>query len=311
MARRRNEPESSVVRRTAPIVPRDTVTGRALLSVIAIMTFVAALIVGAISVVADNVSAWRNDMARELTIQLRPLPGREIAVEIGKAIDIARRTNGIADARAVTRDEAGRLLEPWLGSGVDFNLLPIPRLVVVQLAENVEPDLMTLRRELSEQVAGASLDDHRAWSGRLAAVSELIIFTGFILLSLVLTATVLSVSFATRGAVSANRAIVEVLHLVGARDDLIASTFQRHFFAVGAQGGLIGGMAAAALFALGAFLPELLSRMPGGDQAASLTGQFVLDRHGYIGITGVIALVAIVTALASRLTVRRTLHQID
>jgi cell division transport system permease protein len=311
VARNKNKPELAVVRPAAPIVPRDTVTSRALLTVIAIMTFVAALIVGAVSLVRDNVISWRNDMARELTIQVRPIDGRDLAGEIGKAIDVARRTVGVIDARAMTRDETGQLLEPWLGAGLDFSVLPLPRLIAVRLSATAEPDLTALRQTLSEQVAGASLDDHRTWSARLAAVSDVIVFAGFALLGLVITATVLSVSFATRGAVSANRSIVEVLHLVGARDDLIASTFQRHFFAVGAQGGLVGGAAAALLFVLGALLPSLLAGIPGGGQAALLTGQFALDREGYVGIAGIVALVALVTAVASRLTVRRTLREID
>ncbi len=61
-------------------------------------------------------------------------------------------------------------------------------------------------------------------------------------------ATVLSVVFATRAAVATNRAVVEVLHFVGARDGFIAAQFQRHFLKVGTQGGLLGGLSAAALF---------------------------------------------------------------
>ena len=310
-ARKKSDPETSLVRPAAPIVPRDTVTGRALLTVIAIMTFVAALIVGAVGLVRESAMTWRNDMAREVTIQVRPSPTRDLGAEIGKAVEVARRTTGVADARAMTRDESARLLEPWLGTGVDLSLLPLPRLILVRLSGTTEPDLAGLRRTLSEQVVGASLDDHRTWSARLAAVSDAIIIAGFALLGLVLAATVLSVSFATRGAVSANRAIVEVLHLVGARDDFIASTFQRHFLAVGLQGGLIGGVAAATLFAASGFLPGLLARIPGGGEAAFLTGQFVLDRQGYLAIAGIVALVALVTTLASRVTVRRTLREID
>jgi cell division transport system permease protein len=105
--------------------------------------------------------------------------------------------------------------------------------------------------------------------------------------------------------------VVEVLHLVGARDSFIARTFQGHFLAVGLKGGLIGGVAAALLFGLTGIVPGVLSRLPGGADAAFLTGQFSLDRQGYAGIAGIVALVALVTALASRVTVRWTLREID
>jgi cell division transport system permease protein len=302
--------EASVVRPAAPIVPRDSVTSRALFITITIMTFIAALIVGAIMIVHVSVSAWQNDMSREVTIQVRPLPGRDVGAEIEKAVDVARRTTGIADVRVMSRDETGRLLEPWLGTGVDLGLLPLPRLIVVRLGDAREADLDGLRRALGEHVAGASLDDHRNWSGRLAAVSRTVIMAGFALLALVLAATVLSVSFATRGAVSANRAVVEVLHLVGARDDFIASTFQRHFLTVGVQACLIGGAAAALLFAIGNFLPRFLAPIA-GTETSFLTGQLLLEPQGYLAIAGIAVLVASVTTVAARLTVRMTLRHIE
>jgi cell division transport system permease protein len=294
-----------------PFLPRDTVTGRALIMVVAIMTFLAALTVGAVDLVHEAASHWRSDMVREVTIQVRPVEGRDLEAEIGKAVEAAKRTRGIANVRALTREETGRLLEPWLGAGLDLDTLPLPRLVVVRLAEGAEADLPGLRRTLAEGVAGASLDDHRGWAARLAAISDAIVFAGIAVLALVLAATVLSVSFATRGAVATNRAIVEVLHFVGARDSFIAGAFQRHFLAVGLKGGAIGGAAAALLFALTSIVSGFLALVPGGGEAQFLFGQFVLDRQGYAGIAGTVVLVAVVTTLTSRLTVRWTLRTID
>jgi cell division transport system permease protein len=305
-----NGPEATLLRPQQSIVPRDTVTGRALLTVIAIMTFVAALIVGAVGIVREAAIHWRTDIVREVTIQIRPLQGKDLGAEIGKAVEIARRTSGVTDARSLTREETGRLLEPWLGTGVDLGTLPVPRLVVVRLQEKAEPDLAGLRRALAAEVPGASLDDHRTWSARLAAISDAIMIAGTTVLILVLLATILSVSFATRGAVATNRSIVEVLHFIGARDSFIAGTFQRHFLAVGLQGGLIGGTAAAFLFAITGVLPSVLSWLPGGEEAAFLTGQFVLGHQGYLAIAGIVVLMALVTTFASRITVQWTLREI-
>ena len=72
---------------------------------------------------------------------------------------------------------------------------------------------------------------------------------GMAVLALVITATVLSVAFATRGAMASNRPTIEVLHLVGAKEGFIASQFQWHFLLLGLKGGAVGGVAAMALFA--------------------------------------------------------------
>ena len=55
-------------------------------------------------------------------------------------------------------------------------------------------------------------------------------------LALVLTATVLSVTFATRAAMATNRPVIEVLHLIGAKNSFIAEHFQRHFLRAWTEG---------------------------------------------------------------------------
>ena len=55
-----------------------------------------------------------------------------------------------------------------------------------------------------------------------------------------LAATVLTVSFATRGAMAANQTTIEVLHFIGATDRYIAEQFQRHFLTLGLKGGVVG-----------------------------------------------------------------------
>ena len=62
------------------------------------------------------------------------------------------------------------------------------------------------------------------------------VFAGIGILALVIIATIISVSFATRGAMAANRPIVEVLHFVGAGDRYIANRFLRHFLRLGLRG---------------------------------------------------------------------------
>jgi cell division transport system permease protein len=122
---------------------------------------------------------------------------------------------------------------------------------------------------------------------------------------------VLSVMFATRGAMSTNRPIVEVLHLVGARQGFIAGEFQRHFLLLGLKGGLIGGAAALAVFGLAHLMSGWFKGTPGGEQIGSLFGTFSIGINGYAAVLGQVVLIALVTALTSRLTVRHTLKSLE
>jgi cell division transport system permease protein len=306
-----NKPAASDEKPMHPILPNDTVAGRSLIAVIAIMSFLAALTVGAMQIVRTTAAEWRGDVTREVTIQIRPIENNDIEVETRRAVDIAKRAPGVTDVQAYTKQETEKLLEPWLGAGLDLSTLPMPRLIKVRMQNIDDTDMMKLRTMLSENIPNATLDDHRGWSERIASVANMITFTGFIVLTLVLIGTVLSISFATRGAVAANRGIVEVLHFVGAHNSYIAHIFQHHFLMVGLKGGMIGGIAAGLLFIILRFAITFLRAMESGGDTVIFFGTFGLNEYGYLGIISVVGFVAFITAMSSRMTVHRTLRAID
>ena len=60
---------------TSPIVPKRSIAGRALVAVVAIMTFLASLTTGAVMLVRSAAVDWQSEVAREVTIQVRPDAG--------------------------------------------------------------------------------------------------------------------------------------------------------------------------------------------------------------------------------------------
>jgi cell division transport system permease protein len=300
-------PAPAPMRSDASIVPKNSIAGSALVAVVAIMTFLASLITGAVMLVIGSTAEWQSEVAREMTIQVRPTPNRPIDDEVAKAVAMARAARGVAEVRPYSRQDSARLLEPWIGTGLAIDDLPVPRIIVVRLQSGIQPDVAALRAALAQQVAGATLDDHGGWVDRMRTMAGSAVAIGIGMLALMLTATILSVAFATRGAMAANRPIVEVLHFVGARDGYIARQFQRHFLALGLKGGAIGGGAAIALFALAQLLVGRFIGTAGGEQIAALFGSFSIGALGYGLIALQIVVNAMVTAGASREVVNRTL----
>ncbi len=298
----------TLIRPAAPIVPSGSIAGRSLMAVVAIMTFLVALTAGGVLLIAGAAADWGSQIAREVTIQVRPVEGRDIEAEIGKAVVAARATEGIADVQVYSREETERMLVPWLGEGLDMGDLPIPRLIVVKITPGSLPDFATLKKTLAETVAGASLDDHRFWIARLAAMARAMVLAGIAILVLMVIATALSVVFATRGAMAGNKDVVEVLHFVGAHDSFIANEFQRHFLWLGLKGGLIGGGAAVLTFILAHMLASRFTATAAGDQMEALFGSFNMDWRGYAAIAAAVALIAIITGVTSRMTVHRVLR---
>ncbi|MCB8822951.1 cell division protein FtsX [Microvirga rosea] len=301
-------PLPASLRRNAPLVPVDSAGGQALAAVIAILTFLAALCAGGAELVASSSTQWRSDIAREVTIQIRPNPQRSIEDDVARAVALARQTPGVEETQAFSKAESERLLEPWLGTGLDFNDLPVPRLIVLKLQAEAKPDFTKLRQALRDQIPGASLDDHALWVSRLSTMANTIIGVGVILVALVLLAAGLAVTFATRGAMAGNREVVDVLHFVGASDDFIAREFQRRFFKLGLRGSMVGAGAALAMTVTLGFVTRSWRASPAGDQLEALFGSFSIGWRGYAVVILIALAVALITGIVSRLTVRRFLN---
>jgi cell division transport system permease protein len=295
----------------APLIPGDSITGRALVVVIAIMTFLACLTAGAALLVADASQAWRSDVLREATIQVKPRSGDDVESLVAKAAAIAAKAAGVESARALSQAESERLLEPWLGAGLDLSQLPVPRVIVVRLRGQRPEDLTTLREALASAVPGADLDDRRVWASRLGSMANAVVIFAAALFVLMIVAMGTAIGFATRGAVAGNREIVEVLHLVGASNGFIASEFQTHFRRLGFRGAMIGGVAAIACFAIASLLSFWWAHSPGGEEIAAMFGSFALRPSGYLALVVVCAAVTLLTGLLSREIVMRHLQSLQ
>jgi cell division transport system permease protein len=302
------EPNEPLPRFETALVPRNSISGRALVAVVAIMTFLVSLTTGAAVLVTKAAGEWQSDISREMTIQIMPAPGRDLDTSVNRAVAIARAISGVLEVRPYSKEESMKLLEPWLGSGISLSELPVPRLIVIKIAADTAPDLGQLRRVLADQVPGAVVDDHRGWIDRMRAMAGTAVAVGVCILILMFAATILSVAFATRGAMATNKAVIEVLHFVGAKNGFIARHFQHHFLVLGLQGGTIGGGAAIVVFLAVTLISHWLV---GGDPGSALFGSFSIGFAGYAAVLGQVVLIAVVTAWTSRHTVNSTLETID
>jgi len=120
-------------RNLSPIVPRGSISGRALVAVVAIMTFLASITTGTVLLVSASAAEWQSEVASEITVQVRPVAGRDLDKDAAAAVAAVRAQPGIVETRPFTKEESAKLLEPWLGSGLSLDDLPVPRMIVVKL----------------------------------------------------------------------------------------------------------------------------------------------------------------------------------
>ena len=155
-------------------------------------------------------------------------------------------------AEPLSREATARLIEPWLGTALTPEELALPRLIDLRIDPGTPPDLAQLRARLAAAAPGAVLDDHRLWLDRLAGLVLSIEATALTIVLLIGAAAVLTVVFTTRAGLAVHRDVIEVLHLIGARDGYIARQFERQARGFGLRGGLVGlALAVATLIAIG------------------------------------------------------------
>ena len=220
------------------IIPSNVASLRSLTVTMTVMSYLACLAIGALILVDRAVTNWTSGLSREMTIQVAHVRGADIEQELRRAQEIVSSFPGILEAEALDADAAARLLEPWLGSR-SLEGLPVPRLIRVVSDQGNPPDIQTLEKELSA-VKGVHLDTHRKWEAELTRMARALSVLSSAILFLISVSAIAIVIFATRAVLQANRHVVDLLHLVGARDSYIARQIDGRFLRTGLLSGFIG-----------------------------------------------------------------------
>lgn len=285
---------------SGPIPFRDA-SGRFLPWVVAVMVYLAVLSFVGAMILGNAVDDWQAGVRDRVTVELPAAAGPEAEQDMAAVLDILRATPGVLSAEPLSRAEVEALLVPWFGNG-DISQLPLPRLVDVFTDREAPPDVEALGITVSNVADGARIDSHQAWLGELVTVGRYLQGIAVLVVTIVLAATVLLVGFATRAGLATHRDVIEVLHLIGARDAYIASQFQNHTMWLslfGAAPGLV--LAGASWLGLYAFM----SGLDGG-----IVPSFSLGIVGWIGVLAVPLLAVLMATLAARLTVLRLLRKV-
>jgi cell division transport system permease protein len=293
-----------------PIVPAGSVTSNSLTLVISIMCFLACLTAGAVYLVNQSASAWLNDIASEVTVQIEPREKADTDKLVRDVSAFLAKQPGIRIVKPLSLEDSTALVEPWLGQSEGLKALPMPRLIALEVDRANPPDFTALRGALAAQFPkGVIIDDHRQWQQQIRTVTRSLALGGLAIFLLVASATILIIVSAARSAMASNREIVEVLHFVGATDRFIAGEFERHFQRLGIRAGLMGAFFAVLVF-LG--MPTIMELLGGGAVTVAelqrLIGSGTLDWIGHGVLVVVVVVIAVLCRMTSRFGVFRILN---
>lgn len=220
------------------IIPSNVASLRSLTVTMAVMSYLACIAIGALILVDRAVKSWTSGLSQEMTVQVAHVRGADIAAELAKAQAIVSGFPGILEAEVLPEEAGAKLLEPWLGTRA-LEGLPVPRLIRVVADPAQQPDVAGLEKALAG-VKGVHLDTHRKWEAELTRMARALSVLSYAILLLISISAIAIVVFATRAVLQANRPIVDLLHLVGARDSYIARQIDGRFLRTGLLSGFIG-----------------------------------------------------------------------
>lgn len=268
----------------------------------ALMVYLAALALVGMLMLRDAATRWSGQIEGTLTVQIVPAEGlkpQALDEQVRRAVLILETTPGVVSVKALDADATAALLEPWLGRGPLVRELPLPRLIDVRLAPDATLDIVLLAKQLGEVAPGALVDDHGDWLRSLVSLARAIEAISLGVIVFIALVAVAAMVFATRTGLALHRDVVEILHMIGARDGYIARQFERHALWLSFKGGLLGlVLAGASILALDQVGREL---------APSLLPRFDLGWPQWLALLAApIAGMVIATATA-RVTVMRTL----
>ena len=242
------------------IIPSNVASLRSLTVTMAVMSYLACLAIGALILVERAVTNWTSGLSQEVTIQVAHVRGVDIDTQVARAETIALSFPGVVEVEVLAEKAGARLLEPWLGTRA-IEGLPVPRLIRVAVEATKRPDFDALEKALSK-VKGAHLDTHQKWEVELTRMASALSVLSYAILLLISISAIAIVIFATRAVLQANMPIVDLLHLVGARDSFIARQIDGRFLRTGMLSGFIG-------VGLGLLTFLLLGLSGGGGMAAA------------------------------------------
>ncbi len=221
---------------------RRALSDRMVPLLVAAMAFLAALALAGWFGTAALSRHWQQGAGAALTVQVPQaddpaLRGGQSRLAAVLALLVG--TPGVASAHALSDQELGDLLRPWLGQGRERLAIPIPAVIAVRLNDTAM-DMAPLSQRLSEVAPGTMVEDHGIWIRRLAVLVRSLQACAALALLLVAGVAAVVIAVVTRAGLSTRREAIEIVHGLGATDRYIAGRFAARATMLAAAGATIG-----------------------------------------------------------------------
>lgn len=275
---------------------------------ISIAVFIFAITLAGVLSINSMLQNWNRSILGSFTVQIMPVNDSNHAKAAAetlnnqtKTIEFLQKQEAVDIVTPLSDDQLQKLIRPWLGDGIELAKLPIPRLIDVKLKPGAELNYGKLAEQLAEVSPYASLDNHKLWLNKLINFADGLKMVALTILVLVLLVNSGAIFYSTQTSLGLHRYIIEILHLMGAKDTYIAQQYARRIAWLGLMGGIVGiVLAVPAIFLLG----NLATQIEGG-----IISEAGLSAAAWMAILSLPLFAGAVAMITAYYTVKRTLEK--
>lgn len=214
---------------------------------ISIAVFLFGVTLAGVLSINSMLETWNESILGSLTVQVMPVNDvnqeqakAQTLAQQEKAVELLKSKPEVEKVTPLNNEQLQKLIQPWLGDGVEVNDLPIPQLIDVKLKTGAEVDFMGWAEELAVAAPQASLDNHKLWLNKLIKFADGLKVLALAILVLVVFITSGAIFYCTQTSLGLHKHIIEILHLMGAKDTYVAQQYAKRTGWLGFLGGIYG-----------------------------------------------------------------------
>ena len=270
--------------------------------IVAVSVFLFAITLSGVLGINTMFENSKRQVVSNFTVQVLPLPDYEASRKnLLNVVGFLERYPDVKQVSVLSDTEINALLEPWLGSNVDIEMLPIPKLLDVKINNARNFDYKELAVRLSEVSSEASINDHNLWLSRLLKFINSLKMLAVTVLILVAAACVAAIIYAVKTGLNIHKDIISILHIMGATDEYVAMNYVKRISEMSFSAGIIGAvLAVPAIMLVGNMAKDI---------EAGIFNAVTFGAENWLLILILPIISALLTAVTAYVTVIKTLRR--
>lgn len=252
----------------------------------------------------DSLDENGNPETNALSFEQKTEKAKEDArLVLEKTIAVFKSDPQVMRVDVVDAKKVQKLVRPFISTdSATLDSLPLPTLIEVDVRQGGKFDLNATVLKLKSIHENIQVDHQDKWQQSIKNFGQAVKFVSYIFIGLIILCLVTLMILITKSAVHSNKKVIDILRLIGARNNYIAHLYQMPILKSTLIGGFIGSLLALPVIYGFSILAQSIGLVSSESITLSLSNNLI-----FIILTPLI--IAFVSFTTARITVIRSLKK--